>query len=352
MMERRRRPQIAVAAAVSVLAVAPAGAEPFGEIQKAVVFSEYTPLAGDAEIMRRILTPLTAANQLEENERAGRGPPPDQAIDLSQEKFVVFVPSQKPAGGYALMVFIPPWENAEMPPRWAPILDQYGVILVSMAKSGNAADTANRRVPLAVLAAQNIIKRYPVDASRIYVAGLSGGSKVAMRVALAYPDLFRGAVLNAGSDPIGDAENAAPPRDLLYQFQTDSRLIYITGANDDPNLTADAQSQSTMSEFCMFNIATQTLNGVGHELAPPSALERALKTLSQPIRTDPGKLTACRAKMDGALDAKFQKVEALLTSGKRREASAALDGIDRYYGGLAAPRSTDLARTLSSKPNR
>ena len=56
-----------------------------------------------------------------------------------------------------------------------------------------------------VLAAYNVMKRYAVDPQRVFVSGFSGGARVAMRLALAYPDLFRGALMDAGSDPIGDA---------------------------------------------------------------------------------------------------------------------------------------------------
>src|SRR5208282_4778992 len=71
----------------------------------------------------------------------------------------------------------------------------------------------------ALLAAQNIMHRYTVNPDRVYVAGFSGGSRVAMRLALGYPDLFRGALLNAGSDPIGDALAPIHPRILFSAFR-------------------------------------------------------------------------------------------------------------------------------------
>ena len=67
--------------------------------------------------------------------------------------------------------------------------------------------------------------RYPIDPKRVYVGGLSGGSRAAEMTALAYPDVFRGALLNAGSDPIGgEAGIYLPPAELFRRFQ-ETKLV-------------------------------------------------------------------------------------------------------------------------------
>ena len=71
-------------------------------------------------------------------------------------------------------------------------------------------------MPLALLAYENIRRSHTLDANRVYVGGMSGGSRVALRVALAYPDVFRGALLNAGSDPIGDGAVIAASRPICF----------------------------------------------------------------------------------------------------------------------------------------
>jgi hypothetical protein len=71
-----------------------------------------------------------------EAQRAGAELRP-QAVDLTQERFLVYVPAQHRSQGYALMVFIAPWQDAQLPRGWAPILDDHGMIFVSAAKSGN-----------------------------------------------------------------------------------------------------------------------------------------------------------------------------------------------------------------------
>ena len=93
--------------------------------------------------------------------------------------------------------------------------------------------TLTRRAPLALLAAYNLMSRYPVDAQKVYVGGFSGGARIALRLALAYPDLFHGALLNAGSDPLGmpGRPHRRSPQ-LLQQFQESTRLVYVTGEHD------------------------------------------------------------------------------------------------------------------------
>ena len=201
-----------------------------------------------------MLSPLTAAELPQLLARTGKELRA-QPIDLAKEKFALYVPSQAPPRGYGLLVFVPPWTEAKLPEGWAPVLDQYGVITVSAAQSGNDASVLGRREPLALLAEQNIVRQYRVDPQRIFVAGFSGGARVAMRLALAYPDVFRGAMLNAGSDPIGDGDTPLPPRDLFLQFQA-SRLVYVTGSQDIFHLMRDAASRQSMRTWCVFDVKT------------------------------------------------------------------------------------------------
>ncbi len=189
----------------------------FTGLQNDVVFSDYSPLSGSAELLHRFLSPLNAmraGKRLAHSAVALR----DQPIDLTQERFTVYVPSHPPTEGYGLLVFVPPWENAMLPRGWAATLDRHGVIFVSAANSGNEANILDRREPLALLAAHNIMQRFHVDPARIYVGGFSGGSRVALRLALEFPDVFRGAFLNAGSDPIGDAQTPLAPLWALATF--------------------------------------------------------------------------------------------------------------------------------------
>src|SRR5258708_11334759 len=208
----------------------------FTGLQNDVVFSDYSPLSSSAELLHRLVSPLNAV-QLGKTLAHSPVALRDQPIDLAQERFTVYVPSHPPAQGYGLLVFVPPWQNAMLPRGWAAILDRHGVIFVSAANSGNEANTIDRREPLALLAAHNIMQRFRVDPERTYIGGFSGGSRVALRLALGFPDVFRGVFLNAGSDPIGDAQLPLPPPELFSPFQKLTPIFYISGHNAPSNLT-------------------------------------------------------------------------------------------------------------------
>lgn len=329
-------------ALIASSAMADGAPAPAGDLRTGVAFSDYTPLSSNAELVRRLLSPLTAAQVPRALARSGKVMAP-QPVDLGGERFTIYVPSPKPSGGYGLLVFVPPWPEAVLPRGWGPVLDRFGLIFVSAARSGNEAPPLSRREPLALLAAANIGRRYALDPGRVYVAGFSGGSRMAMRLALAYPDVFRGALLDAGSDPIGEGEVPAPPRDLFERFQESTRLVYATGARDTAVLDKDAGSMASMRKWCVFDVESQVTALLGHDPLGAAALSRALATLTAPARPDPKRLAACRAGIERELTAKLRDVETLIARGKRGEARRLLEKVDRRFGGLAAPMSLDLA---------
>jgi pimeloyl-ACP methyl ester carboxylesterase len=348
-MLTRRTMTVGVAALGATFAAAFASAldAPAGQFSEAV-FTDYSPLSSNAELARRLFTPLAAAHLarvLAQSDQVLS----EQAIDLSQERFGVYVPARRPASGYALLVFVPPWPEAKLPRGWSAVLDQYGVIFVSAARSGNDASVLGRREPLALLAEQNVIRRYPVDPERVFIAGFSGGSRVAMHLALGYPDIFRGAILNAGSDPIGGVGFPLPPRELFVRVQGSTRIVYVTGDRDFSHLREDTASITSMRRWCVFDVEQHVTLLADHAVADPGALSRALEALLDPPRPDPDRLMTCRAAVEQELATAIEQVESLAADGKRDAAQALLGQVDRRFGGLAAPRSVDLASDLLHK---
>jgi len=125
-----------------------------------------------------------------------------------------------------------------LPQEWVSVLDRYGVIFVSAARSGNDESVSGRREPLALLAAHNIMKEHPVDPEHIYVAGFSGGSRIALRLALGYPDLFHGAILNAGSDSIGDGRDTASAQGPVSQVPELPPMSFMSRAIGTPSISS------------------------------------------------------------------------------------------------------------------
>lgn len=310
-------------------------------LRNGVVFTEYSPLSTSTELVRRLFSPLTALRVNQEAARMGkalRGQP----INLAGESFSIYVPAHTPPHGYSLLVFVPPWSRAEVPSQWIPALDRHDMILVTPANSGNEAPTVDRREPLALLAAQNAMAQYPVDPQQVYIGGFSGGSRVALRLALGYPDVFHGALLNAGSDPIGNAEVPLPPAELFRRFQDSMRLVYVTGERDEAHLIDDMHSRQSLEKWCVFDVVTESEPRKEHELADASAFSRSLDALLE-RQTHLNRLPDCRARLDAELSAQLKQVEDSFARSETSAARRLLDKIDARYGGLAAPRSVELA---------
>lgn len=317
-------------------------------LQRDVVFTAHAPLARNDELLHRLLSPLNAL-RVEQRISRGSGTLRAWPLDPLRQRFALYVPpAPPPSSGYALLVFVPPWDDARVPPQWIPVLDRTRAILVTAAGSGNDADVLGRREPLALLAAYNVMQRYRVDPARVYVGGFSGGSRIALRLALGYPDLFRGALLDAGSDPIGNAEIPLPSVELFRRFQS-SRIVFLTGDDDVVRQAQLARATGSLASWCAFGTASITLLHTDHALADAEDLARALGALARPAAPDDAKIEACRARISGAMEADFQHVQTLADRCQRDQALRALEAIDALYGGLAAPRSVTLLRQLQSQ---
>ena len=332
------------AAAAAVLT---SGAPAFGQpaaaptgLQASQTFDDFPASAHLDALLPRVLSPL-AAEALRRKLAAHPAQVKDE-IDLKQERFTLYVPASRPAGGYGVLVFAPPWDDARPPRGWETVLDRHGIIFVTFARAGNEQNVVTRREPLALIALQNVLDRYPVDRSRVFVGGFSGGSHVALRLALDFPDVFHGALLNAGSDPIGETPLALPAAGLMDRFQAESRLVYATGANDPARLAMDNDSVGSLKPVCVSNVSTVSA-GVGHDVLGVQPLDRALGELTRSPQPDPSRLAACRAALQGRVDGELDKVKALIAAGRRDAARSALLNLDETLGGLAGPGLIALA---------
>jgi len=313
-----------------------------------VVFSRYGDFSRSSELARRLLSPLNAW-RLQQRAATSGGALKDQPIDLTQEHFALYVPPKAPPDGYALLVFVPPWNEAKVPADWMPVMDRHGMIFATAADIGNDANPLDRRDPVALLAAINVMAGYRVNPQRVYIGGFSGGSRVAQRLALGYPDLFHGLLLEAGSDPLGKTL-PLPPASLLAKFQAGTRVVYLTGQSDAAHQDMDRASRQSLRAWCIDDVDMREIPWTGHDLADPSALDHALTSLETHRTPDPAKLEACRSHIANALDDALGKARAAWDAGHIDDARKQLDAIDQRYGGLAAPRSVTLAGRLVTPP--
>ena len=313
-------------------------------------FVRYSPLATPLEVARRGLSPLTYDRFERYLHFAGRHLA-TQAINLEEERFDLYVPAR--AGNrreYGLLVWLAPQEDYPVPRDWVAELDRRGIIYVSAQRSGNTRLVLDRRIPLALHAAENVINQYPVDRQRVYVAGFSGGSRTALKLAVGYPDLFRGALLNAGSDVFGERGLSLPDAALTALLQERSRLVYTTGVRDMPNKRQDAASRVSSEARCIRHLHVLSMPGLEH--APPDrrSFSRAMALLDSDPAPDAG-LQECRNRIMAVIENSLDSVGKLLAGGEVANAGERLGELDEEWGGLAAPGSVVLARRISERLN-
>lgn len=144
----------------------------------------------------------------------------------SEVELEIYVPdtydSDAPAG---VVVYISPSDSGKIPKQWQSVMGEQNLIWVSANKSGNSIDPGVR-ITYSLLASAFINKNYAIDMSRIYVAGLSGGGRVASIVAPEYPAFFRGAIYICGVNKLD--------RKLKNQLDRirSSRFVFLTGSDD------------------------------------------------------------------------------------------------------------------------
>lgn len=313
----------------------------------ATTFALRSPLATATELARRTQTPVTF-DRLQRFRAAGGARVVEHPVDLAGERFDVYLPRTPPANGrHGLLVWISPHDRMPAPHAWRDALDRHGMILVSARASGNDQGTLERRLPLALHAAHNVMRAHDVDPARVYAGGFSGGARAALRLAVGFPEVFRGALLSAGSDVLGGAGMSPPPVDLLEQVQATARLVWVTGARDLPNRRMEAESRASFSAHCLHDLHSIPMSRVEH--APPDRrhFARALDALDPRGPAPVPDLSACRAALAAGAEAALDGVDALLARGAIDAAGERLAEVDLRWGGLAAPRSVVLARRLA-----
>jgi len=138
----------------------------------------------------------------------------------------VFVPeSYDPKLPAGVLVYISPSNSGGIPDHWQAVIGDKNLIWVAANESGNSINP-RLRIVYSLLAPAFVDKNYEIDTSRIFIAGLSGGGRVASMVAPEYPTLFRGAIYICGVNSFGRRS-----KQELERIRT-GRFVFLTGSED------------------------------------------------------------------------------------------------------------------------
>lgn len=304
---------------------------------------EPSPLVRGEEFSRRLLSPLSADDVHRFLQAGGRRLAPE-SFSAGADAVDLYVPAKAPPGGYGLLVFIPPADEFPLPRDWHAALEKRGLIVAMPRKAGNDADVIGRRIPLALHAHHHATANFAIDPTRVYVGGFSGGARLAQRIAIAWPDVFRGSLQFAGSVVVGENLLPPPPRDLLDLARQRSRFVLVSGSLDLPNRRNDAEARARLESLCFAGVRGFGPPRLDHWVPDGRAFAKALEQLEAPVPADAD--DACASKLDADVARALDAVEDQLARGDAAGARNTLTRLDDQFGGLAAPRSHELARRI------
>jgi predicted esterase len=222
-----------------------AWAEPQGEaFEKAASLAELFP-ADAAKALSEIL-------------------PADQRV-----RWKLHVPDQTGASG--LLIFVMPDGSAEPQRGWVEILDRRNLIWIAAEDFGNVKPTA-QRILVALMALNLAQRNYSIDSKRVYIAGMSGGGRVASKAITQFPQLFTGAIYIVGVD------FWTPVEQPQLQHIAANRYVFVTG-DGDFNRRETRRIYKKYIKAGIEQALLIDLRHFGHEYPNAEQLERALAFL-------------------------------------------------------------------------
>jgi poly(3-hydroxybutyrate) depolymerase len=225
-----------------------------------------------------------------------------QVYDTADESFEVYVPPDyRPDEKWGLVVWVSGGGNGGVHPGYVDRLSKKKLIWIAPNNAGNDRGVAVR-IGLALDAVWNMKQRYNLDDRRIYAAGVSGGGKVSGMAAMAFPDVFDGAIPCVGMNFYRDIPHPTkpesawpatfrePPRKVLDEARERVGFVLITGEND-PNrepMTAAYNQGFIPAKFKHASLVV--VPKMGHQPAPADVFGQAVDTLDAVSRERPEKV--------------------------------------------------------------
>ncbi len=195
--------------------------------------------------------------------------------DSSQQKYERFIPEQKdaPREGWPLILFISAgdepagWKNLE------PICRRHNMAFASPVGAGNNTPMPKRvRIVLDVL--DDLRRTQTIDPDRTYIAGFSGGGRVACAIAFALPELFGGVM------PVCAGGDLRDEQWLQHRVRDRLRLAFVTGTSDFNRVEAE-RYRVPMFKGMGLQAKVAMAPGVGHSIPDDKWLEAAWKWMDE-----------------------------------------------------------------------
>ena len=145
--------------------------------------------------------------------------------DSTRQAYQLAVPPRLSDRPLPLGLFISPSDRPTGQAQWQATCRRHGVLFASPHGAGNGCPFPRRvRIILDVL--DDLRRRYSIDANRTYLAGFSGGGRVACAIGFALPEYFGGVV------PVCAAGSLRPESWLRHRVIDRLSVALVTGETD------------------------------------------------------------------------------------------------------------------------
>lgn len=227
---------------------------------------EFTKEVELASIPNSVLGELRSTPYLPPKEKPEEFPKTGHFDDTAPDgetSYWCYVPGDyNPAYPYSLMVWVHPPDDtmeAELLKIWKPICQQRGIILVG-PRAGNISKWTPNETTVMKDIAEDLIKRYSIDESRVFVHSWSNSGAIAYQLAFKFREVFRG-ICTVGA-PIG---GRPPENDPNYRFQ-----FHLVCGEKDPALARVKRSVDALQKV-KYPASQTTVKDLDGNKYPPAA---------------------------------------------------------------------------------
>jgi poly(3-hydroxybutyrate) depolymerase len=212
-----------------------------------------------------------------------------------------------------LLVWISAGPKGSVPREdWLKVFDDHHLIFVGPDRVENEVDALWRHY-MALESARHAREQFNIDPNRIYVAGVSGGGRIASHVAVVNPDTFTGGGFyivgcdfyrdtptppdspNAGKYYRGFWQRSSPK--FIAQAKP-NRFVLLTGEGD-PNRANTQSVYAGYTQAGFKHVKLFDVPGLGHHVPDAEWFEKGIEfldTVTPALAARPGKPTTRRAR--------------------------------------------------------
>jgi dienelactone hydrolase len=276
--------------------------------------------------------------------------------DSRRQRYQLFVPKgYDRARLWPLVVFISPGDDPLGWRFWQKPCEEGDILYSAAYGAGNNCPPGQRtRIVLDML--DDVRRHYRVNPDETYLAGFSGGGRIACTIAFALPEYFGGVIPVCGTNPLNDLAY------LRHRVRERLSVAFVTGA-DDFNRAENEAYMAPLFEDLGIRARLWVVPRMGHTVPPPDVLAAVHDWLAADLKrrqADAAVYPGLRVGPDEVPTAHRQAERLLATAedelghaDRTWRGAALLQGIVARWGKTeAAEKARKMSEDLQADPKR